>query len=633
MNEFDSDEFRDVFLQELDQRIEELGDSLKNVKKDKNNTSNSDDILRTLHSYKGLFSLAGYPKISSISHSMENIVIEEKSFLEDKTVQLLYQFNDELERFSLALKGGKVGSDYDLMRFDQLTQQLASIDEFMIRLGVNLRIKVNFLPECKVVSARAMVLINKLKEVSTLNASVPTMEEINSGAEFNELVLEITTQEEETEIKKLCEDSQDVSRVNISRILESVQSSKGRLHDRDLADVLSVRVNLGDLDEIIQLLGDLVVYGQFLREVGRDQTQSISRNFRENLQSFERTIANIQDLVIKMRLVPIETIVNRFPRLVREIALQEDKKADLIITGKSYGVDRSIIEQLIDPLTLLLKNAVSHGIEPFKEREKLGKDPSGVINLNISHERSDIIIEVRDDGRGIDYKKIRKIAIDKGIIDKKADLAQDQLVDLLLSSKISTSAEVSEISGRGVGLTQVKRTLDQIGGNIEVTSTKGEYTSFRLLIPLSVAITKVLLLSVQDNHLAIPMGNIKQILSVPRDKIHIDEKSSTQSIVLDEDPVPIVDLRSRLQFNKNEASKNITESNNFDKETVILWNKGKRNLGFIVDELLGERDVVIKPIHEFIQVGAFSGATVLEGGQVVLILDPLNFLGGIDINA
>ncbi len=624
MSEFESEEFRKVMILELTERIEELNSGLLQLEKDLTKKEAYDDILRTLHNLKGLFSLSGYPKISTITHSMENLVTSMDSAEMSKVIPLLFQYTDHIDKFAQSLKGGKTP---ELLSFDELTQQLSSIDEFIINLGSKLRIRTLYSPDCKVVSARSLVLIKKIREKATITRTTPPLEEIQAGSSFKELIIEITTQEEEETITKLVEESQDVISVQLSRILESVSAKERGLKSEETQEDLTVRVNLQDLDQIIQLLGDLVVSGQFIREIG--EYQAYSRSFKENLASFERTIANIQDLVIRMRLVPLETILTRFPRMIRDLSQKEGKHVDFIISGRHIGVDRSVIEQLVDPLNHLLRNALSHGIELPDERTKRNKDPMGTIRLSVTHERSDIIIEVKDNGRGVDYEKIRDKAEEKGIIEPGVLLNREDIHNLLFDKYLSSADETTEVSGRGIGLNVVKGTMEAIGGNIEIESEPGKYTVFRLIIPISVAITKVLMLSVKKHQFAIPMANIEQILSVSTKKILVNSEASSKSIIIDGSSVPLVDLRERMKFHSSQANSTLEmeQPANLQKEIVVLWRKGNRSLGFLVNELLGERDVVMKPIQNFLgQVGAFSGATVLEGGKVVLIIDPMTFL-------
>ncbi|MHA1975333.1 MAG: chemotaxis protein CheA [Candidatus Hodarchaeales archaeon] len=627
MEDLKSEEFQEVMLSELFERIEELNTGLMTLEKDPTQKEAYDSILRTLHSLKGLFSLSGYPQLSSLTHSMENLLTSIDSARLDKVILLLFQYSDELRRLASSLQGGKTP---ELLRFDQLTQQLASFDEFMVNLGNKLGIKVLFSPDCKVISARSLVLLKKLKKKATIERTVPPVEEIQAGSTFKELYLEITTLEDDEAITKIVEESQDVLSASMSRLLDSVSTTDKTGVMEDNQEPLNVRVGLRDLDQIIQLLGELVISGQFIREIG--EQQAYSRIFKENLASYERTIANIQDLVIRMRLVPLETILTRFPRMVRDLSQEEGKKIDFIITGKHIGIDRQIIEKLTNPLTHLIRNAVSHGIESPEKRLKDKKDERGTIRLAISHEHSDIVIEIRDNGRGLNYKEIRTKAEKLGLITKGEKKTDEGLQQLLFSQHLSTAKKTTEISGRGVGLNIVKQIIEENGGTIEINSKPGKYTSIRMIIPISVAITKVLMLSIQKHRFAIPMANIEQILSIPVEKIlHDSENSISKSIVVDNTPVPLVDLREFLKFNTSRIDAIQEEESRKYKvnhhEHVVLWRKGTRNIGFLVNDLLGERDVVIKPINDFLsQVGTFSGATILEGGQVVLIIDPMNFL-------
>ncbi len=615
MSDFDSEEFQEVMLLELTERIEELNAGLLILENDPSNKETYENLMRTLHNLKGLFGLAGYQKLSTLSHSMENLVSNTDSTDISRVTKLIFQYSDELSRFAAGLKGGQTPN---LLRFDELTQRLASFDELMVKLGNDLRVRIVFHPDCKVASSRSLVLLARLKDTATINRVIPSIEEIEEGLSFRELIIEMTTQEEEEVVSDICNSIQDVVSVHVSKLLDSISTAPVGYTAEEGQEFLTVRVNIGSLDRIIRLLGDLVVYGQFLREIG--EQQAYSRGFRENLANFERTISGIQDQILKMRLVPLETIFNRFPRMVRDISQSEGKKVDFIISGKHVGVDRSVIELLVDPLNHLLRNAITHGIESPDDRIKVKKDPVGVINLSVSHERSDIIIEVKDNGRGLNYQEIRKKAEALGLINPDVDISNDMLNKLLLSEAFSTAEVTTEISGRGVGLTAVSKAMEKMGGAIEIESESGGFTIFRLIIPLSVAIMKVLLLTVGENQFAFPMANIEQILSVPTEKVINNPKTLAKSVVLGDQPIQAIDLRYRLDSN---APLQYSKKD----EIVVLWRKGTKTLGFIVDELQGERDIVVKPIKNFLgQIGAFSGATVLEGGRVIFIIDPSNFL-------
>ncbi|MHA2347784.1 MAG: Hpt domain-containing protein [Candidatus Hodarchaeales archaeon] len=282
MEEHETEEFQKVMLSELTERIEELNAGLLKLEKDPSNKIANDDVLRTLHSLKGLFSLSGYPQLSTLAHSMENSLTSMDDTKLDQVIKLLFQYSDELGRLANSLMGGETP---ELLRFDQLTQQLASIDEFMVNLGNKLRVRVLFNPDCKVVSARSLVLLKKLKKLTTIERTIPPREEIEAGITFKELFIEITTQEEDEVIAKVIEESQDVLSANMSRLLDSVSAAERTGVMEDAQESLNVRVNLHDLDNIIQLLGDLVVSGQFIREIG--EQQAYSRSFKENLAKLD----------------------------------------------------------------------------------------------------------------------------------------------------------------------------------------------------------------------------------------------------------------------------------------------------------------------------------------------------------
>ncbi len=376
-----------------------------------------------------------------------------------------------------------------------------------------------------------------------------------------------------------------------------------------------VRVETQKLDDLVNLVGEMVV--------ARTRISEIGHGFNEDLDStidqLKRSITNLQDTAMELRMVPIGHAFGRFPRMVRDLCREKGKKVQLHISGEETELDRSIINRLSDPLVHLLRNAFDHGIESPEERTRKGKNPEGSIYLKACHEGNQVVITVEDDGGGIDPQKIGRIAIQKGLITEEeySQLSNDDLISLIFFSGFSTSEEVTDVSGRGVGMDAVRNSIEALHGAVEVASEIGFMTRFEIRLPLTLAIITTLLVKSMHQLYAIPVEVINE--NVYLDRREIKTIRGNPVVNLRGEVVPLYFLSSMLGFESGE----LPES----ESSVVIVEAAGRKAGFIVDDLIGQQEIMIKSLGEIIRgLKGIAGATVLGDGSVTLIIDVAGLL-------
>jgi two-component system chemotaxis sensor kinase CheA len=377
-----------------------------------------------------------------------------------------------------------------------------------------------------------------------------------------------------------------------------------------------IRVEAERIDVVLDLVGELIIaksmMQELLAEMNRGLGNSPLRTKTSDVLLFQSQILNkLQRSVMKIRMVPVEQMFRRLPRVVRDTAKQTGREVNIVIEGENTDLDKSILDALAEPMMHLLRNAVDHGIEPPLERVAAGKSPEGTIRLNAYHQGNQVVIEISDDGHGIDLPKVVQKAIDRGIItsEQAQRLSETDALDLIFHAGLSTAAQVTEVSGRGVGMDIVKAVMDRLKGTISVRSILGEGTTFKLKVPLTLAIIKALLFRTSGRLYAVPLGNVLEIIRAQESEVHvIDGQEVLQNR---EEVLPLVRL-SRMHGEAESVAK---------KLFVIVVSLGDRKAGLVVDRLIGEQELVIKALDEtLISSELVSGASILGDGRVVLIL-------------
>lgn len=377
----------------------------------------------------------------------------------------------------------------------------------------------------------------------------------------------------------------------------------------------SVRVDIDKLDSLMNLVSELIIAKNGLVSASAtSDNKENNRSMREQIEYLERVTTNLHESVMNVRMVPIETVVSRFPRMIRDLSKKLNKKMELYMTGEETELDRTVIDEIGDPLMHLLRNSADHGLESSEERIARGKDETGTIFLNAYQDGNNVVIEVGDDGNGIDVEKVKNKAIDRGTItaEQASMMTDKEIIDLLFMPSFSTAEKISDVSGRGVGLDVVKSKIETLGGDVECKTVLGEGSTFTIRLPLTLAIIQALMVRLGEEQYAIALGSIQTIEDIPVDEIkHVQGK---EVINLRGTVIPIIRLGELLDV----PNSGHTE----DSLTVVVIKKGDRQAGLIVDELIGQMEIVIKSLGKYIQINKLiSGATILGDGEVALIID------------
>lgn len=377
----------------------------------------------------------------------------------------------------------------------------------------------------------------------------------------------------------------------------------------------SVRVDIEKLDVLMNLVSELIIAKNGLVSLSAsDNVEKNSAGVSEQIEYLERVTTNLHESVMKVRMVPIESVVNRFPRMIRDLTKKLNKKMELYMTGEETELDRTVIDEIGDPLMHLLRNSADHGLESNEDRIKAGKPEVGSIFLNAYQDGNNVVIEVRDDGSGIDIEKVKQKAIAKGsITEEQAETMTDKdVIDLLFRPSFSMAEKISDVSGRGVGLDVVKNKIEGLGGDVECKTKLGEGTSFIIRLPLTLAIIQTLMVELGTEKYAIPLGSIQTIEDIAYSDIKYVQ--TKEVINLRDVVIPLIRLDEILDVEPLEEKP--------ESLTVVIVTKGEKQAGLVVDKLIGQQEIVIKSIGKYINNNkVISGATILGDGEVALIID------------
>lgn len=497
---------------------------------------------------------------------------------------------------------------------------------------------------CLLKAARAFLVFKNLENKGEIIKSVPSVQDIEDEKFDFDFSMFIISERSLEEIKKAIENVSEIAEAVIEefQIPEEVQSTEPKVEEADKKTEdksdkpkneekkapakagnkpvvnRSVRVDIEKLDDLMNLVSELIIAKNGLVSVsGASATQD--QSFNEQIEYLERITTNLHESVMKVRMVPIESVVNRFPRMIRDLSKKLNKEMELIMTGEDTELDRTVIDEIGDPLMHMLRNAADHGLESTIDRLKIGKPKVGTIRLDAYQDGNNVTIEVSDDGGGIDVEKIKRKAIEKGTLsEEQAEyMSEKEAIDLLFQPAFSTAEKISDVSGRGVGLDVVKNKIEGLGGDVEVVSKLGEGTTFIVRLPLTLAIIQALMVDVSGEKYALPLNSIvtlEEILPEDIKYVHTKEVINLRGSV-----IPIVRLNEVLDIAPVEKEDEDTDD---DGMIVVIVKKGDKQAGLVIDKLLGQQEIVIKPLGKFIRVPKMiSGATILGNGEVALIID------------
>lgn len=377
----------------------------------------------------------------------------------------------------------------------------------------------------------------------------------------------------------------------------------------------TVRVDIEKLDALMNQVSELIIAKNSLVSISSNESGEYqNQSFHEQIEYLERITTNLHESVMKVRMVPIESVVNKFPRMIRDLSRKLGKKMELYMTGEDTELDRTVVDQIGDPLQHLLRNSADHGLEDNATRVERGKPEVGSIFLKAFQEGNNVIIEVGDDGNGIDVAAVRDKAVERGVItaEQAENMSQKEIINLLFLPSFSMAKKITDISGRGVGLDVVKSNIEALGGDVEVRTQLGEGTTFIVRLPLTLAIIQALMVEIRDEKYAIALGSIANIESIPVNEIKYVQ--AQEVIHLRGAVIPLIRLDQVLDMEeKQEEPENLT---------VVIVKKGDSLAGLVVDNLIGQQEIVIKSLGKYITNNKIiSGATILGDGEVALILD------------
>ncbi len=376
----------------------------------------------------------------------------------------------------------------------------------------------------------------------------------------------------------------------------------------------TVRVDIEKLDSLMNLVSELIIAKNSLVSASSQDQTKMNGSFNEHIEYLESVTTNLHESVMKVRMVPIESVVQKFPRMIRDLSKKLDKKMELYMTGEETELDRTVVDEIGDPLMHLLRNSADHGLESAEIRAQRGKDPVGSIFLDAYQDGNNVVIEVRDDGNGIDVEKVRAKAIERGTVTpaQAAAMSDKEIINLLFLPSFSTAKEVTDVSGRGVGLDVVKSKIESLSGEVEVKSTLGEGSTWTIRLPLTLAIIQALMVVVGDEKYAISLGCIQILEDLSPSDIKLVQNKEV--IHLRGTVIPLIRLNEVLDV---ESSRSQDEN-----LIVVIVKKGDQQVGLVVDELIGQQEIVIKPLGKYMKQCKFiSGATILGDGEIALILD------------
>ncbi len=519
-----------------------------------------------------------------------------------------------------------------------------AIDEGTNAFGITVYIQES----CLLKAARAFMVFKKLEEMGTIAKSEPAVQDIEDEKFDLDFSMVFLTKENADRVKQAIMNVSEVECAYVSPLTKEgviaatvkddnapaaeAQSSAAAAPTETKAAASqataaastgkpvvnrSVRVDIEKLDDLMNLVSELIIAKNGLVSLNAQQDEtnhSAGNAIGPQIEYLERITTNLHQSVMKVRMVPLESVFNRFPRMIRDVSKSLNKKINLVISGEETELDRTVIDEIGDPLTHLLRNAADHGIESAEERAKTNKPEVGTINLNAYQEGNNVVIEVKDDGKGIDVEKVKRKAIEKGTITKEQSevMTDKEIIDLLFKPSFSTAEKVSELSGRGVGLDVVKTNIEKLGGDVEVRTVLGGGSNFIVRLPLTLAIIQSLMVEIGTEKYAIPLGSIQTIEDIPVSDIKYVQ--SKEVIHLRGSVIPIIRLNQILDI---ESTKGADEN-----LTVVIVSKGDKLAGFVVDNLIGQQEIVIKSIGKYIDSPKMiSGATILGDGEVALILD------------
>lgn len=658
----DNSSYQNLFYEETDKYLNELNDGVLTLEDNPEDVEVINSIFRSAHTLKGMAATMGLDTMTKLTHQMENIfeLVKNKEVqVSHELITLIFECLDELTDIVEDLQAGgegeldvsslideliqlsegkdsQIGSKIDQhSELTQLNQELIpqldtwdSSDLKVINEGKNQGyhsyvVALRLDDETSMKSARAFLVMNKLETSGDLILSEPTIEELESGDFEGIINILYLTKLSAQAVEELVMDVNEIDEVVVQEALKilkepEVKKENSENHSTTKNDVKkehvktnrpkpkqTIRVDLERLDQFMNLVSELVIH--------RSRLEAISSSYHmmeinEPLEQVERITSELQDVVLQLRMQPFSVAVQRFPRMIRDLADELGKDLKLDIHGDDTELDRTVVTELGEPLVHLLRNAADHGVEEPDIRKKAGKDPQGIIKVGAFPEGNRVIVTVSDDGKGIDPEVIKESAESKGI--DTSGLSEEEIIQLIFHPGFSTKKEVTGVSGRGVGMDVVKEKINSLNGTIEIASELGRGSTFRITLPLTLSIIQSLLVKAGNETFALPQTVIEKVELY--DENQITKVHHSDVYPYDGDLIPVVYLSESLGYKTN---------TDVEPYVIVILNRDKY-YAVVVDGLLEQREIVIKDLGKELKgQREYLGATILGDGEVVLIID------------
>ena len=674
-------QYMDMFLDESHEHLQSLNEGLLRLEENMEEIGAVNDIFRNAHTLKGMSATMGFAKIAELTHEMEDVldlVRKEQLKLNEDIMDTLFKCLDSLEQMVDSVGNGEAE---DVVDVSDLVAKLSSIskgtpapaaaapaaasssapaaggagagtdldlDEIDLDVmkkakeaGMHMcHVKVTLMETCVLKAARSVMVMHALDEVGDVIKSIPPAEDLEQEKFERSFDVVVATGADAQAVQNAVDSVSEIEDVLVE-LLDPDKLGKSEAPAPAAAPAAaapaataaapaakkeaakhaaapakkqhqsqSVRVDIEKLDTLMNLMGELVINKVRLEQIG--QTHRLS-DLMETLEQMDRVTGDLQNIVMKVRMVPVSAVFNRFPRMVRDVSKELGKEINLTIEGEETELDRTVIDEIGDPIMHLLRNSLDHGVESPDAREAKGKSRTGEVGLIARHEGNNVVIMITDDGAGIDANKIRRKAVEKGMVTQsEADSLDDaDAVRLIFLPGFSTAEQITDISGRGVGMDVVRSKIEALSGHVDVETHIDEGSVFKIKLPLTLAIIQAMLVRVQEEMYAIPLTSIDSTINIePSD---IQTVQNKEVIVLRGEIIPIIRMEEALQVPHKKDS---------DEHFVVVVHAGEAKAGIVVDNLIGQQEIVIKTLGNlFAGLKLFGGATVLGDGRVALILD------------
>ncbi len=652
-------DYKDLFLTEARDYLSTLNNALVALEKDPAHSEAVKEIFRAAHTLKGMSATMGYTPLTTLTHQMESAMEPVRSGLTPLSPDLVDTLFACLDRLESWVKTLESGEEINEESIGNLVERLSSslgvpvapgsgsapsvtlptpsfvFDEneksILAQARVNgfsiFRILVRVEPGCVFKEVRAFMVLKNLNDLGEVVKSNPPGTVVEKG-EFDRsfeliLVTENSAQKIQAAVLSVVEVEAAVvtpfdpsaPETGASVLAAEAQTPKPSEfgapgEDKNIA-FPTIRVHTSKLDKLMTLVQELVISKIRFEMVAANGEV---KELREPLNQLHHITDELQDEIMKVRLIPVKQVFDRFPRMVRDLAKKLGKQVNLEMDGAEVELDRTVIDEIGEPLVHLLRNAVDHGVEDPEERARDGKDPFGTIRLQAKRERSSVVLSVIDDGKGIDPEKVRQRSVSKGLMtaEEAGKLSDEEAVRLISLPGFSLAERATEVSGRGVGVDAAKAKVESMGGSFRIQSRKGVGTTFFLRFPLTLAIIKALLIKAGGETFALPVTGVLETLEInPSEKRRLQLQDT---LLLRDEVLPLYHLAELLELKNSPPPQ--------DLESVVVVEVGESKVGLLVDAIVSQNEIAIKPLDRFLKkIRGFAGATVLGDGHIALVLD------------